>query len=365
MGEQITVSNQQSEADILAEKLGRIREAVDAISVTTKGTDLVTNEVSQHTVMAIKAGRIATALDMVGDDPVQLQQLALDPVSPGEGATVLTDEHRQLVVDNMDLVTHIVFQVGAGFPSHVDKEELAAAGTMGLIQAATRFDKENGTDFNRFAAHRIKGAILDHVRGNDWATRSIRRYGRVLGEAEQRLATKNGRSPTYQELASDLDLPIEEIARIKNKEHLGALLSIDHEVAEGEENLTLADMLLDYKNDDPLAQLEARERVALVRDAVTTLPERHRYVVISYFFEEISSREIAEELGVTESRVSQLWAEAAEMIKCALSAQYGEGPSIEEQYGEGSLVAQRRANYVAQVAIKTNWKDRLSEPVQK
>ena len=91
---------------------------------------------------------------------------------------------------------HVVFQVAVHFPRHVDREELATAGALGLVEAARRYDESRGVPFDRFAAQRIRGAILDAVRAADWAPRSVRNLARKLEAVEQRLATELGRVPT-------------------------------------------------------------------------------------------------------------------------------------------------------------------------
>src|SRR3954468_2894964 len=108
------------------------------------------------------------------------------PKSESQGTAKLIEEH-------LPLVKHVVFQVAAHFPRHVDRDELARAGALGLVEAAQRYDPRRGVPFNRFAAQRIRGAILDAVRSADWAPRSVRTLARQLDQAEQRLATELGR----------------------------------------------------------------------------------------------------------------------------------------------------------------------------
>src|SRR5215208_5711793 len=115
-------------------------------------------------------------------------------------------EQRAAIEEHLPLVRHIVFQVAVHFPRHVDREELARAGALGLVEAARRFDEGRGVPFERFAAQRIRGAILDAVRAADWAPRSVRVLARKLETVEQRLATRLGRVPTLDEMAEALDL---------------------------------------------------------------------------------------------------------------------------------------------------------------
>ena len=109
-----------------------------------------------------------------------------------KGDPLMGDEagRAQLIEDHLPLVNHVVLQVAVRFPRYVDRNELARAGALGLVEAARRYDESRGVPFDRFAARRIRGAILDSVRAADWAPRSVRTLGRKLEQVEQELANK-------------------------------------------------------------------------------------------------------------------------------------------------------------------------------
>ena len=134
------------------------------------------------------------------------------------------DELRARIEANLPLVRHIVFQVAVHFPRHVDREELARAGALGLVEAAHRFDESRGVPFNRFAAQRIRGAILDAVRSADWAPRSVRNSARAIDRTQQSLASDLGRAPSPTELADALGTTTEQLARrgVKAASFVGA-----------------------------------------------------------------------------------------------------------------------------------------------
>src|SRR5207344_1185128 len=111
---------------------------------------------------------------------------------------------RTLVEANLTLVEQIVVQVAVNFPRHVDRGELVRAGVLGLVEAANRFDPTKGVPFDKFAARRIRGAILDAVRSADWAPRSVRALARQAASGEQRLASRLGRMPSMEELAQEV-----------------------------------------------------------------------------------------------------------------------------------------------------------------
>lgn len=257
---------------------------------------------------------------------------------------------------NLPLVKHVVFQVAVHFPRHVDREELARAGALGLVEASRRYDESRGVPFERFAAQRIRGSILDSVRAADWAPRSVRLLARRLEGAEQQLASEFGRVPTMEEMARELSVSMEELAKLQDRLFRSVVLALDHETSdEGDEELTLVDVLQDASAVEPSEELEARELHTYLRDAVELLPERQRLVVVGYFLEGRTSQELARFLGVTESRISQLRSEALRNLKLGIEAQYTDDDAVEPS----GRVAKRQAAYAGSVQEASNWRDRL------
>ncbi|WP_208029377.1 sigma-70 family RNA polymerase sigma factor [Rhabdothermincola sediminis] len=264
-----------------------------------------------------------------------------------------------LIEEHLPLVKHIVFQVAVHFPRHVDRDELARAGALGLVEAARRYDEARGVPFDRFAAQRIRGAILDAVRAADWAPRSVRTLARKLESVEQRLATQLGRLPGPAEMAEALGMTRAELARLQDRLFRSVVLALEHEVTDdSDEDLTLVDVLCDRAQVEPLEELETRELHAYLRDAVELLPERQRLVIVGYFLEGRSSQELARFLGVTESRVSQLRSEALAMLKEGIEAQYSGSVTAPEQ--ASGRVARRKASYAAAIADASAWRSRLT-----
>jgi RNA polymerase sigma factor for flagellar operon FliA len=232
----------------------------------------------------------------------------------------------KLIEQHLPLVRHIVFQVAVHFPRHVDRQELAHAGALGLVEAAQRYDESRGVPFDRFAAQRIRGAILDAVRAADWAPRSVRNLARKLESAEQRLATELGRVPSLAECATELGVSTDELTKLQDRMFRSVVLALEHEVNdETDEDLTLVDVLCD-------------------RTAV----------------EGQTSLELARFLGVTESRISQLRSEALAMLREGIEAQYeANRPAPEDVSGR---VARRKATYAEAISEASQWKTRLTEP---
>lgn len=264
-----------------------------------------------------------------------------------------------LIEEHLPLVRHIVFQVAVHFPRHVDREELARAGALGLIEAAHRFDDSRGVPFKRFAAQRIRGAVLDFVRASDWAPRALRSAGREIDTTRHRLTGELGRVPTDIEVARAVGCSESELANVQGRIARTIVLALDEHVThDEEEELTLVDVLGDRDTLEPSEELEGREMRAYLRDAVDLLPERHRFVVVGYFLEGKPSDVLARFLGVTESRVSQMRTEALQMLRDGIVAQYEEHvPMPEEAQGR---VARRQAAYAAAIASRRDWKARIS-----
>jgi len=275
--------------------------------------------------------------------------LASGPLTPQQ-ITALIEEH-------LPLVNHVVFQVAVHFPRHVEREELARAGALGLVEAAKRYDEARGVPFNRFAAQRIRGAIIDAVRAADWAPRSVRALARRLDQVEQGLANRLGRVPSMGETAQELGISRDELDRLRDRLFRSVVLAFDSLLGDADdEELTLVDVLTDSGAVEPSEELESRELRAYLRDAVELLPERHRIIVIGYFLEERTSADLARFLGVTESRVSQMRTEALAMLRGGIEAQYDE----QRPEAEG-LVARRRARYADAISAASQCSDRISD----
>ncbi len=267
-------------------------------------------------------------------------------------------EASRLIEEHLPLVNHVVFQVAVHFPRHVDRDELVRAGALGLVEAARRYDEARGVPFNRYAAQRIRGAIIDAVRAADWAPRSVRTLARRLDQVEQRLAGELGRVPSLGETAEALGMSRTELDSLRDRIFRSVVIAFEHMAGEGDdEELTLVDVLADPSDLEPGDQLEQRELHSYLRDAVALLPERHRLIVVGYFIEERTSEELARFLGVTESRVSQMRTEALALLRQGIEAQYVAPEDREEPQG---LVARRRAQYADAIGAATGCLDRIT-----
>lgn len=228
-----------------------------------------------------------------------------------------------------------------------------SAGLFALAQAARSFDSRRGVSFSGYAATRIRGAVIDELRSLDWASRSVRRRERNIEQARNSLAVTLGRAPSDAELASALGVSTSELASHEEDLHRASVMSLD--AFDGPS----LDDVLGSPGSTPLDVLAQREQVGYLRDAIEELPERLRVVVRGYFFAERPMAEIAAELGVTESRISQLRAEAVTLLRGALTAALQPEQAEVAERPEGCAVRRKEAYYAA-VAARSTFAARLA-----
>lgn len=267
-----------------------------------------------------------------------------------------TSEPNELVESHLYLVQHIVNHLASRYPRHIDRSELWSAGASGLVDASRRYDPETGVPFARYASIRIRGAIIDSTRSRDWATRSLRRDMRELDSAASEFEQGHGRAASSVELAEQLGLSTEEVAARQSAAQSAMLLHLDQPVSAVPEEGTYGDRIPErHERHLPEEALEQRELVGTMRTAVKHLPDTQRKVVEAYFFEGRLLRDIAEDLGVTEARVSQIRSEALTAIQAYFSDSYPEVPQV----SQNAPGLRRRAAYISQVAERSTWLSRL------
>ncbi len=261
------------------------------------------------------------------------------------GAPVLTDEQRALVREHLPIVGYLVTEIITRLPPQVQRDDLMSAGQLALVLASRSYDPATGVPFGHYARTRIRGALLDELRAADWASRGARSRAKKLAQAEERLAAELGRWPSDVELAQDLKADLASIPAVRQDAHRSVVLSLDQlvEVTGGAEDH------VDDHEPDPAQSLLVSERMRYLRAAVDALPERLRLVVEQYFLGERPMTEIAKELGVTESRVSQLRAEALVLLRDGMNVHLDPERVAPAERPDG-VVARRRSAYYAQVA---------------
>jgi RNA polymerase sigma factor for flagellar operon FliA len=247
-----------------------------------------------------------------------------------------------------------VSSISARVPRHVAWDDLVSAGMLGLAEAARSYDPSRGVPFDGYASTRIRGALLDELRSLDWASRSVRTKARLVEERSNALTVQLGRQPTPAEVAEHLGLAAGDVERIVEDVNRAVIVHYDAvAAAQGD-----PDELLPAGGTAPDEVLVERERKGYLRDAVEALPDRLRLVVEGYFFQERLMQDIADELGVTESRVSQMRAEALVLLRDGMNSQLDPELVAAEERPD-SRVARKKAAYYAAIAQNSDFRGRL------
>jgi RNA polymerase sigma factor for flagellar operon FliA len=262
-------------------------------------------------------------------------------------------EQEELIRGHMPLVGHLVRDMLSRIPNHIHRDDLTSAGLHALVTAARGWDPDRGIPFHRFASTRIRGAILDELRALDWATRSVRTKARATDSTRANLTTTLGRTPTAEELAQALGTTTTDLNQTDNDVQRATVLSLQGFTTAG------ADDLVTEPTPGPEEMLVRREQIGYLHHAIASLPERLQLVITEYFLNERPMADIAADLGVTESRISQLRAEALSLLKDGMNTHLDPELAPTPENPE-SITARRRASYYANIAGNTSLRSRLS-----
>ncbi|GHF62841.1 hypothetical protein GCM10017566_40500 [Amycolatopsis bartoniae] len=227
----------------------------------------------------------------------------------------------RLVLHYAPLVKYVAGRVGTGLPTHVDVGDLVQSGIFGLIDAIEKFDPDRGWRFETYAMQRIRGAILDDLRSQDWVPRVVRSRLREAERALERLGARLHRTPSDTELAEELGIGLDELRDLYGQLRLTSVVALEDLIAAGKDSGSLVDTLQDEDAVDPVAVLVDRDNRRQLAEAIAQLTERDRIVVSLYYFESLTLAEIGKVLGVTESRVSQLHTRAVLRLRARLTEQ--------------------------------------------
>jgi RNA polymerase sigma factor for flagellar operon FliA len=223
----------------------------------------------------------------------------------------------RLVLSYTPMVRYLAAKKVRELPSHCELDDLASAGLVALIEAVDRFDPIKGATFEQYAWTRVSGAIMDDLRRQDWASRSVRRLARQVERARDDFFTKAGRFPTDEELAAKLDLTVDELRghyEELDRAELSSLNAPSRTAEEGE--LEIGDTIeAPVGEHEPERATLASERAAIMRAAISHLTEREQTILHLVHVEELQGAEIGARLGVSESRVSQILASARQKLR--------------------------------------------------
>lgn len=220
------------------------------------------------------------------------------------------------------LVKYVAGRVAIGLPPNVEFDDLVSFGIFGLMDALEKFDPDRGIKFETYAISRIRGAILDGLRSNDWVPRSVRQKARELERACADLENKLGRSATDAEISQAMNLTLDQFHGLLNEVSCTTLTSLDElwlVHSNDEESVRVMDLVKDSESNDPISLVEVEEVKEQLADAIAKLPERERLVVALYYYEGLTLKEIGEILDISESRVSQIHTKAIFRLRGRLS----------------------------------------------
>ena len=225
-----------------------------------------------------------------------------------------------LIESMLPLVRHIVSRMGVFLPPYLSSDDLISAGVVGLIQAVDRYDPVRGASIRTFCAIRIRGAILDELRRVAGVPRSVFREARALAEVQEDLAQKLGREPTEIELARGMGMKQEQFESLLDRIRPASCFSLDEDAHDGDEThyLLNGDVLADPTALDASDTSLKEEELAIVKEQLDKLPQIQRQVLSLYYIEDLRLKEIAQVLGVTEGRVSQIHTLAISRLRRAI-----------------------------------------------
>jgi len=224
-------------------------------------------------------------------------------------------ELRNVLLENyLSLVKYNAERIWARLPEGVDLDDLISAGVFGLMDAIDAFDLSRGVKFETYCVPRIRGAMLDELRTMDWVPRLVRSKASKLEEARKSLEAELGRPPADDEMATRLQIPLDEFERMVRDANAVSLISLNKKWYETDsyKDVREIDVLEDKKGEDPTRRLQKRDLMKLVTKG---LNRNERLIIILYYYEELTMKEIGATLDLSESRVSQMHSSIVERLQ--------------------------------------------------
>ncbi len=217
----------------------------------------------------------------------------------------------QLIVHYVELVKIIAGRLYVDYNHHVDYDDLVSYGVLGLIDAIQKYDYKKNVKFETYANIRIRGAVIDQLRNLDWVPRSLRHKYKRFEEAVQQLQSKYGSDYTDEHLAMQLDMSVDEMHRFLNEVSSFSVLSLEEKFEE-QANFDIKTEGDDYS---PEKVLDKKVMYEVLKNGIAKLPEKEQLIISLYYYEELTYKEIAKVLEISESRISQLHTKAIGQLK--------------------------------------------------
>ncbi len=219
-----------------------------------------------------------------------------------------------LIIQYVELVKIISGRLYNDYNHHVEYEDLVSYGILGLIDAIEKFDHKKAIKFETYANFRIRGAIIDQLRNLDWVPRSMRHKYKLLEDAIEKLQRQHGNDFSDKQLASVLELSEDELSKLFNEVSTFSVVSLEEKF---EEQVGF-DVRADYTDFEPEKALEIKVTTQLLKEAIDSLPEKERLVVSLYYYDELTYKEIAQIMDISESRISQLHTKAISRLRLSI-----------------------------------------------
>lgn len=232
-----------------------------------------------------------------------------------------TEQMRNVLVENyLTLVKYNADRIYAKLPDEVELDDLISAGIFGLIDAINAFDLSRGVKFETYCAPRVRGAILDELRNMDWVPRLVRARAHKLNEASKSLEAEHGRAASDDEIADRMGVSQEEFAKLKRDATAVSLVSLSRKWFEtdSQKDVCEIDILEDKRGENPVEEIERRD----LKETLTKgLTRAEKLILVLYYYEEMTMKEIGATLDLSESRVSQMHSSILARLKAQMSHQ--------------------------------------------
>ena len=216
----------------------------------------------------------------------------------------------------LPLVKYTAERIYVKLPDKVEVDDLVSAGIFGLMDAIDAFDPKRGVKFATYCTPRVRGAILDELRSMDWVPRLVRARAHQLGNATKTLEAHLGRLPTEQEIAGELEMNMEEFQRLQRDASAVGLVSLSNNLdADGDGDICEIDIIEDKKSEDPMTEAQKRDLKNLLTKG---LSRAERLILVLYYYEEMTMKEIGATLDLSESRVSQMHSSIVARLKAQM-----------------------------------------------
>ena len=223
-------------------------------------------------------------------------------------------ERNEIIEKYLPMIQCVARRISSRLPAHINYHDLISSGVIGLMDAIKKYDSNRNNKFKTYAEFRVRGAILDALRSQDWTPRSIRDKAKKIDKITKTLEQRFSRSPKEKEIAEALDVSLEDYHMMLNQTQEVSIVSIDESAIFNHTDKGLVLKMLE-DTDSSLNKLNRKFVHKIIIDAIKELPERQRIVLSLYYYEEFNLRKIGQILKVTESRVSQLHAQAIEKLR--------------------------------------------------